>query len=65
MYKLFVEGKQKGFIDEGLSFDLLYLYSEIFRTGLKAKSKDVESILEHKDDIEKLINLYFFGLIKS
>lgn len=64
MYKLFEEGKQKGFIEKNLSFDILYLYSEIFRAGLKAKSIDLESALVDKDALEKLVNLYFFGLLK-
>jgi hypothetical protein len=64
MHKLFEEGKRKGFIDESLSFDLFYLYSEILRAGFRAKSIDLESVLIDKDAVEKLVDLHFFGLIK-
>ncbi len=64
MYRFFEEGKRKGYIEESLSFDLLYLYSEIFRAGLNAKSIDLESVLVDKDTLEKLVNLYFFGIVK-
>jgi hypothetical protein len=50
--------------EDSLSFDLFYLYSEIFRAGLKAKSIHLESVLIDKDAVEKLVDLYFFGLIK-
>ena len=63
MYKFFEEGKSKGFIAESLSFELLYLYAEIFQAGVKAKTNDVESPPLDKDTFEKLTNLYFFGII--
>jgi AcrR family transcriptional regulator len=65
IYKLFEEGQRTGFIDANLSFELFYLYSEIFRAGLKAKSLDLESTLADKGSIETLVNLHFFGLIKK
>jgi AcrR family transcriptional regulator len=64
MSKIFEEGKSKGFIEESLSFDLFYLYSEIFRAGIRAKSIDLESVLIDKAAVEKLVDLHFFGLIK-
>jgi len=58
------EGKRLGYIDPALSFELLNLYAEIFREGMKAKSIDLESTLADKDAVETLMNLYFFGIIR-
>lgn len=63
MYKLFAEGKREGFIDESISFEMLYLYSEIFRAGLRAKSLELESVLSDKTSVEHLVNVHFFGFI--
>ena len=64
MLGILEEGKRLGFIDPHLSFDMLRLYSEIFREGMKAKSIDLESTLADKDAVETLMNLYFFGIIR-
>ena len=64
MRNFFEDGKRQGYIEESASFEVLYLYSEIFRAGLKAKSAEHDRLLADKAVMEDLINLYFFGLIK-
>lgn len=64
MLQLVEQGKREGYIEESLSFDLLYLYSEIFRAGIRAKSIDLESVLVDKQAVETLVNLHFFGFVK-
>ncbi len=64
MRSFFEDGKRQGYIDENASFEVLYLYSEIFRAGLRAQSAAQEPLLNDKEALEALINLYFFGLIK-
>jgi AcrR family transcriptional regulator len=65
-HKFFAEGQRKGYIDENLSVDVVYLYSEIFQAGFRAKSKDLELVFaDNKDMLEKLLNLYFFSVIKK
>lgn len=64
MQNFFEDGKRQGYVDESASFEVLYLYSEIFRAGLKAKSAEHEPLLSDKTALEELVNLYFFGLIK-
>jgi AcrR family transcriptional regulator len=64
MQQLIEEGKQKGYIEKDLSFELLFLYSEIFRAGLRAKSIDIEATLVDKNAVEDLLHLYYFGIIK-
>lgn len=64
MLAILEEGKRLGYIDARLSFDMLNLYAEIFREGMKAKSIDLESTLADKDAVETLMNLYFFGIIR-
>lgn len=65
MMTIFEEGKQLGYIDANLSFEMLNLYAEIFREGMKAKSIDLESKLADKNAVEALMNLYFFGIIRQ
>lgn len=65
IYDLVEEGKRKGYIDPDLSFEMLYLYAEIFRAGMCAKSIDLESVLADPGAVDQLLNLYFFGLIRQ
>lgn len=62
VYRFYEEGKNNGYIDETLSFDMLYLYSEIFRAGFKSKS--IDSLLTDQKVLDQLYDLYFFGFIK-
>ena len=64
IYRFFEEGKREGYIEESVPVEILYLYSEIYRAGFKAKLPDVESVLTDTEAIEKMTNLYFFGIIK-
>lgn len=63
MYKLYEEGKKKGYIREDLPFEILYQYAEIFRAGFKATAADPGSALVEREALEELYNLYFFGFI--
>lgn len=62
---LLEEGKAQGFIDATLSIETILLYADIFRVGLRAKAKEIPSLLTDKATLEKLIHLYFWGLIKQ
>jgi AcrR family transcriptional regulator len=64
METLINEGKAKGLIDESLSFDLILLYADIFREGLRAKSAEFPTLLTDKTALESLVQLYFWGLMK-
>lgn len=61
---LMEEGKSKGLVDEDLPFDLILLYSDVFREGLRAKSLENPSLLTDRKTLEKLVHLYFWGLIQ-
>lgn len=63
MYRFYEEGRQEGYIDENLPFDLLYLYQQIFQAGFKAKLEDLQPILADPMTLEKFLHLYFFGFI--
>jgi len=65
IFKFFEAGKKEGYIEESLPFELLYLHSEIYRAGLKAKSIDLAAALIDKEAIEQMTNLYFLGIIKT
>lgn len=64
IFKFYEEGKQAGYVDESLPFEVLYLHSEIYQAGFRAKLREAESILVDRDKIARLIDLYFFGVIK-
>lgn len=64
IFRFFEAGKREGYIEESLPFEMLYLHSEIYRAGFKAKLTDAEAVLTDKEAIEKMTNLYFFGIIK-
>jgi AcrR family transcriptional regulator len=63
MRRIYDEGKQEGYIEESLSFDLLNLYTEIFTAGFQAKSKDLGAVLTDPDTYEQLQRLFFFGFL--
>jgi AcrR family transcriptional regulator len=65
IFRFFEEGKQQGYIDESLPFDILYLHSEIYQAGFAAKLNDAESILEDQEARKKMLDLFFFGIIKG
>lgn len=64
MFHFFDEGKAEGYISTNTSNDILFVYAEIFRSGLNAKYPRFDSIINNKKSYEQLIDLYFFGLIK-
>ncbi len=65
MSKFFDIGKAEGYLDSSVDNEVLFLYTEIFQAGMKEKSNEVSSIIKDKESLNKLINLYFFGLIKK
>ncbi len=65
MFTFFNQGKKEGYIDNNISNDIIYMYIEIFTAGLKEKSSELESIVANNHTFEKLIDLYFYGLIKK
>jgi AcrR family transcriptional regulator len=64
MFKFYEQGKKQGYIEEGQSFELLYLYSEIFEAGFKAKSIDLKAILDDPEAFDRLLHLYYFGVFR-
>ncbi len=65
MYRFYEQGKKEGYIEEGLSFEQLYLYQQIFEAGFKAKSADLEAVMADPPALEQLLHLYFFGFIRK
>ena len=65
MFKFYEQGKKEGYIEEGMSFELLYLYSEIFNSGIKAKSIELKPILANPKAFDQLMQIYFFGVFRK
>lgn len=65
LYRFYEKGKDRGYIRDDVSFDTLYLYSEIFRAGMRATftGSMSPSPLADADALEKLYEVYFFGFI--
>lgn len=64
LFRFFEQGKKEGYIDEEIPFELLYLHSEIYRAGYKAKLPEVEALAESKEAREKMNQLFFWGILK-
>jgi AcrR family transcriptional regulator len=64
MYRFYEQGKREGYIDHSLPFDLLYLYQQIFQAGAKAKAAEFEVLLANQENLEKFLNLFYFGIIQ-
>ncbi|MCM1991731.1 TetR/AcrR family transcriptional regulator [Oceanirhabdus seepicola] len=62
---LLSEGKQEGYINDNVSSEIFYLYLEILNTGMKAKSEELHSVISNRDELDKLLDLYFFGIINK
>jgi AcrR family transcriptional regulator len=65
MFKFYEQGKKEGYIEESLPFELLYLYSEIFDAGVRAKSFEMQAILADPQAFDQLMQLYFFGVFRK
>jgi AcrR family transcriptional regulator len=65
MFKFYEQGKKEGYIEEGMPFELLYLFSEIVEAGFKAKAKELEPIAADPVAFDQLLHLYYFGIFKS
>jgi AcrR family transcriptional regulator len=63
MYQIYAEGRREGHIVEGISFEVLSLYTDIFTAGFQAKSKDLAADLADPQSFEQLQQLFFFGFV--
>jgi len=64
MFKFYEQGKKESYIDESLPFELLYLYSEIFDAGVRAKSIEMQAVLTDPQAFDQLMQIYFFGVFR-
>ena len=64
IYRFYEQGKREGYIDERVSFDMLYLYYEIVQAGYRAKAADLDGVLADPDALDQLMDLYYFGFIR-
>lgn len=64
IFRFFEEGKKQGYIEESVPFEVLYLHNEIYQAGFEAKLGEVESVVVDPETFEKMLDLYFFGIIK-
>lgn len=65
MFKFYEQGKKEGYIEQAIPFELLYLYSEIFDAGVRAKSFEMQAILADPQAFDQLMQLYFFGVFRK
>jgi AcrR family transcriptional regulator len=63
IYAFFEEGKRAGYVDESLPFEVLYLHSQIYQAGFKARLRDVEATLVDSQTTARLLDLFFYGVI--
>ena len=64
LFRFFEEGRRQGYIAEDLPFELLYLHAQIYQSGFEAHLEEIEAALADKESLEKLLNLYFLGIIQ-
>jgi AcrR family transcriptional regulator len=64
MYCFYEQGKKEGYIDESLSFETLYLFSEIFQAGFKALWSNYAPNSIDAERLEQLLHLCFYGIIR-
>jgi hypothetical protein len=64
MYQFYEQGQKEGYIEKNLSFDLLYLFSEIFQAGFKSKWNDYKADSVDAETLEQLVQLCFYGIIR-
>jgi AcrR family transcriptional regulator len=65
MFQIYEQGKQEGYIEKCLSFDLLNLYMEVITAGFQAKLKDLTAIIADPNTYEQLQRLFFFGFVRK
>ena len=64
VFKFYEQGKKEGYIEQGMPFELLYLYSEIFDAGVRAKSIEMQAVLADPQAFDQLMQIYFFGVFR-
>jgi len=65
MFRFYEQGQKQGYIDKDQSFEMLYLYSEIFEAGFKAKGIDLQPIISDPQAFDQLLQLYYFGVFRN
>ncbi len=63
--RFFEEGQRQGYIDENLPFEILYLHSQIYQAGFEAMLGEVEATVKDEESLGKLLDLYYFGILKK
>jgi len=62
MYNFFEEGQAKGIINKNISVETMYLYFQVYKSGLHQMTHNNPGLLNDEKLIEDLVNLYFNGL---
>ncbi len=63
--RFFEEGQRQGYIDENLPFEILYLHSQIYQAGFETMLGEVEATVKDEESLGKLLDLYYFGILKK
>ena len=59
------EGKDQGYIDQGLDEEVFLEYLDIIRAGFSAKKELLLDWKQNLDKLEKLTNIVFYGFLKK
>jgi AcrR family transcriptional regulator len=59
------QGKSAGYIDLNISNEVIYLYMEIFKAGMKEKATEIKTGIFDNQTFENLVNLFFYGFIEK
>lgn len=65
MFVLYKQGQQTGYVDEAVSFDVLLLYAEVFRAGIRTTLANMPAGHIPSEMLEELYRLYFYGFINK
>lgn len=65
MFRFYEQGKKQGYIEPGIPFEILYVYSEIFDAGCKAKAIDLKPILDDPQAFNQLLHVFYFGAFRN
>lgn len=64
LFRIYEDARKEGQLEEGLSFEMLNLYSDIFLAGFKAKSQELQTVLADPQAFQQLMALFFYGFIR-
>ncbi len=65
MFRFYEQGKKEGYIEDGIPFEMLYLYTQIFDAGFRAKSIEMKPILDDPKSFDQLMRLFYFGVFRK